>query len=487
MHNFPQPFPLDCLPKIFREKISYVSAKTQVFPDLPAMVALSTASFALQYHVNFTREDGGASPVSLNVVALAESGERKSSAMNYFTEVLHDYQKTSRERLKNALQKWRADFAIWEAEKKGLLAEITRRTKESLPVDGLHAAVAEREKTRPAKPLEPRILYEDYTPNALVESISECWPSALILSDEASGILLGRSFSELSVLNSLWGGESHVRTRAKGHIHLKWAPRLTMMLLVQPGEFGRFMAKRGTIAQDIGFLARALISQPPSTMGGRFLGAQQQYAVAPTAFDERLRELLEQTGAAINSGNLTQQVMTLSTNARVSWINFFNAVEAGLAPGREFQNVRPFASKIAENAVRIAAVVENFTTGALEISSDAMTAGIAIAQYFLHHHMRLFDRQPVYQMSDVQILYAHLQRWREKTQFATWERAYVMHRLPNVLRSNGRGRAALDALIAGGWLIGWQRPEDGCAMVSMNDNPVTPTPAQWINQALWTQ
>jgi len=487
MHNFPQHFPSDCLPQIFREKISYVSAKTQVFPDIPAMMALATASFALQYHVNFTREDGGASPVSLNIITLADSGDRKTSAMNHFTGTIRDYECTARERTRNAIQKWRADFEVWEAEKKGLLAEITRRKKDSLPVDDLRREIELGEKSMPAKPLEPRMVYEDFTPSALVDSMAECWPSALVMSGEASGVLRGRAFSELSALNALWGGEGTVRTRAKGHVTLKWPPRLTMMLMVQPGEFARFMEKRGSMAHDIGFLARALISQPSSAMGSRFLNMQQPHLVAPTAFDERLRELLEQTGAAINSGNLTQQVMTLSTNARVSWINFFNAVEAGLAPGREFQNVRPFASKIAENAVRIAAVVENFTTGALEISSDAMTAGIAIAQYFLHHHMRLFDRQPVYQMSDVQILYAHLQRWREKTQFATWERAYVMHRLPNVLRSNGRGRAALDALIAGGWLIGWQRPEDGCAMVSMNDNPVTPTPAQWINQALWTQ
>lgn len=265
---------------------------------------------------------------------------------------------------------------------------------------------------------------------------------------------------------------------------MKWPPRLTLFLQVQPGEFGRFMAKRGNIAQDIGFLARALICQPPSLMGTRFVGVREQYLVPPTAFDDRVRQLLEESAEKIQSGDFTQKTMALSVEARTIWVNFFNAVEAGIIPDGIYHSIRAFASKIAENAIRIAAVLEYFSTSSLEISCESIQAGINVANYFLMQHQRLFGAQCNYPVPDAEILFQHLLHRSGGRLDVFWERRYLIHRLPTMLRRHGRGRAALDILISQGRLLTWRREHDGQQMVAINYNPVTPTPAQWISEAL---
>jgi len=451
-------FPTNVLPTMVAEKVDYVSSRTVTPYDLPAMSALAVMSAATHYLINFEREDGGTSPVSLNLIGLADSGERKTSVMAHFMEPIRDFERVAKERTAEALRKYRLDEKIFDAERRGLLAEIAKRTKDGDPIDDLRAALAKQEKLRPIRPLEPRLHFQDFTPNALVESMGQCWPSAILMSDEASGIFLGRSFGDMSVLNTLWGGDSTVRTRAKGHFTLKWPPRLTSLLMLQPGEFGRFMQKRGAIAHDIGFLARALISLPPTLMGRRFVGLQKRHLVAPTAFDSRVRELLEQTYEKIHAGDFTQKTMTLSNAAHLAWLNFFNDVENRINMGGDLHSIKAFASKIGENAIRIAAILEFFSSGRLEISSESIAAGIVIAQYFLMHHQQLFNQTPVAPKFDTEILFEAIVKRRMKTGVQFWSRNFLIHRLPTALRHHGRGVKALNELIACGRLLTW-RPQ----------------------------
>lgn len=479
-------FPTNVLPTMMAEKVDYVSSKTITPHDLPAMSALAVMSAAVQYLINFEREDGGTSPVSLNLIGLADSGERKTSVMAQFMEPIRDFERVAKERTAEALRKYRLDEKIFDAERRGLLAEIAKRTKEGDPIDDLRAALKRKEKNRPVKPLEPRLHFQDFTPNALVESMGQCWPSAILMSDEASGVFLGRSFGDMSVLNTLWGGDSTVRTRATGHFTLKWPPRLTSLLMLQTGEFGRFMRKRGTIAHDIGFLARALISLPPTVMGQRYVGVQKRHLAAPTSFDARVRELLEQSFTKIQAGDFTQATMVLSPDARLDWVQFFNNVESRINLGGDLNSMKDFASKIGENAIRIGAILEFFSTGKREISLEAMRAGIAVANYFLMHHQQIFDQTPVMPKFDADILYEAIANRVRKTGVHSWPRSYLVHRLPVGLRQNGRGVRALNELIAHGVLLSYWSPEIKSSVITLNVNAMSQpaAPAPWINQAL---
>ena len=66
----------------------------------------------------------------------------------------------------------------------------------------------------------------------------------------------------------------------------------------------------------------------------------------------------EATGA-----NLEPPVLTLSLEAKQHRVDYYNDLEATLAPGGEYESVRDVASTSAENAVRLAALFHLFEGG----------------------------------------------------------------------------------------------------------------------------
>ena len=76
--------------------------------------------------------------------------------------------------------------------------------------------------------------------------------------------------------------------------------------------------------------------------------------------------------------------------ARALWIAFYNAIEAEQADGKELADARPFASKAAEQAARIAGVITLFNDPeALEVGAQAMDGAIQIVGFYLNEHLRL--------------------------------------------------------------------------------------------------
>lgn len=446
-------FPSLLLPYPLREKLQQVIHSTQAPHDLAAATALAVASFSCQYLIDVAREGGGKSPVGLNLIILAESGARKTTVASHFLAPIRQFEKDAAVRTHQKQLDFESNFCAWDAKRKGITAKIREGARAGENTQEFESMLHDLDRQKLEPPIQMRGIYEDFTPEGLLQGVATQWPSAAIISDEASGLLRGRSFSDLALLNKLWGGEHSIRTRVGEHVPLRWSTRLTTLLMVQPGEFNRFMNKRGDSAWDIGSLARALICSPDSTQGRRFVNPQGAVSIDAFEYGERVRQLLELTFERISSGKTEQDVMRMSLPARKRWVDFYNAIEERLGPGRDLQHLSAFGSKIAENALRIAAVLQYFDNGALEISQDMMQAGVEIADYFLNQHQRIFAVPSAQNnLSDAQFLLTRLCQWRSNTGVQGWPRSYIQHNLPYVLRQNGRGRAALYALIRQGWL-----------------------------------
>jgi len=480
-------FPSALLPYPLRQRIHQVTEATQAAHDLVAVSGLAIASLAVQYLVDVEREDGGTSSVALNAIILAESGDRKTTVSSHFLQSVRAFEKEAAGRSSQAHSDFVADLSVWDAKRKAILGEVRDCAKAGEPTEGLGRLLRDLERKKPQPPIQVRMTYQDFTPTALLQGIATCWPSAAIISDEASGLLRGRSFSDLALLNKLWDGEHSIRTRAGEHVPLRWPTRLTTLLMVQPGEFDRFMKKRGESAHDIGSLARTLICSPPSTQGRRFVYPQGTAPVEAKDFDDRVRDLLNLTFEKLSSGKTERSVIRMSYAARQRWVFFFNSIEERLGPGRDLQPLRAFCSKIAENALRIAAVLQYFDNGALEISDAMMQAGVEIAGYFLNQHWRLFDAPVVRSdMSDANLLIGRLLQWHARSGVRGWSREQILRNLPYALRRDGRGRAALSALIAQGVLfVAPAAPPapGGKALVWLNDQLA----AQNANLQLYSQ
>ena len=92
--------------------------------------------------------------------------------------------------------------------------------------------LAEHLAKEPVMPKGKQMLLDDATPEATKAAFNENNPSLGVISDEAGGIFNGRTFGQLPMMNSLWGGGDLKVNRRSGNFVIKDA-RLTMALMIQ--------------------------------------------------------------------------------------------------------------------------------------------------------------------------------------------------------------------------------------------------------------
>ena len=87
---------------------------------------------------------------------------------------------------------------------------------------------------------------------------------------------------------------------------------------------------------------------------------------------------------------LKPQDLYLTDDAKALWIAFYNEIERQQGNGSELEGARPFASKAAEHAARIAGIITLVEDPkATQIPSAAMDAAIELTVFYLTEHLRL--------------------------------------------------------------------------------------------------
>ena len=114
------------------------------------------------------------------------------------------------------------------------------------------------------------------------------------------------------------------------------------------------------MANGQGLLARFLTCRPASRIGTRLRMAKDAKAEAGiVSFAARIRSLLSRDLPLADGtrNELAPPVLPMSQEAREVLTAFGREVEKAQAPGGHFEDARAFASKTAEHAARLAAVL----------------------------------------------------------------------------------------------------------------------------------
>ncbi|MBJ7577471.1 DUF3987 domain-containing protein [Devosia sp. MC532] len=192
------------------------------------------------------------------------------------------------------------------------------------------------------------------------------------------------------LISQLWNGDPINRIRAGDGISSYFGRRLSMHLMAQPAVLANLL--EDGLAVEQGFLARALICQPTSTIGTRLyrLAGPESHA-ALGLFNAQLRRTLAQPLPTDGDRQqLEPRTLTLSHRAEVSLRAFHDELEFDQAPGGKFELVRSFASKAPEQAVRIAAVLTLWSDiKAQRVGDQAMEWGIELARYYMGEAARV--------------------------------------------------------------------------------------------------
>ena len=100
----PQEYPLDALPDSVRCAVQEVADFVKAPIPLIASSALAALSLAIQAHTDVQRAEKLSGPCGLFLLAIADSGERKSTCDGFFTTSIRDYQAQQQEAAKPLIQ-----------------------------------------------------------------------------------------------------------------------------------------------------------------------------------------------------------------------------------------------------------------------------------------------------------------------------------------------------------------------------------------------
>lgn len=392
----PTPYPIESLPHDIQKAVNEVFKFVKAPISLVACSALSAISCVVQPYVNIKRAEKLESPSSLFMLVIADSGERKSTVDNFFTQTLRDFQNEQAESAKSDINQYEAELSAWSAQRDGILAEIKKAAGTGDSADHLKLNLTEIQNNKPEPPKVLKLLLGDETPEKLASRLANEWPSSGVISSEA-GVVFGSHgmgkdsiMRNLSLYNILWDGGTLEIGRKTTESFSVCGARLTMGLQIQETTLRKFFDQSGDLARGTGFLARFLIAWPESTQGTRMFEEAPKDWPSLTAFNRRIREILEYK-VPIHDGKLQPRTLELSAKAKKAWIDFHDSIEVKLSRGDELYDVRDVASKAADNAARLAAlfhVVKNGIDGQVDLES--FESANRIVAWHLHESRRFF-------------------------------------------------------------------------------------------------
>lgn len=382
------------LPSVFADAVEACQRHTQAPIELIFASALGAASLACQERFDVVRPTGNTSPLSLFLLTIAESGERKTTADNFFQTSIRAVEVDRRQArqfaaispqgvpYESALKAWKIRQAELEhiyrmALREGANGEELANIEKSLGTD------------RPVAPRDARMIFMNSTLEAILEALAGSRRSVGLISDEGGVVLDSRVSQHLSSLNVLWEGSPiHVDRVSKPSFHISDA-RVTISIMSQPGMFRRFIWRRNSEARDLGFLARALTCFPASTQGMRQITPlERPFSALDGEFHSIVKMIMSK-----GEREATMRKLAFDQFAAQLWIKFAQSVERNLARDGYFAEVRDFGSKLADNVARLAGIFAVFSSrGAVPAHIDlpSVKSAIHVGMWYAQEFVRLF-------------------------------------------------------------------------------------------------
>lgn len=409
---------------------------------------LAGASLCAQAHGNVAI-DGRIYPLSLWTLTVASSGERKSAVDSEVMRPIRAYEKTLSERLEPQLQKYQAATEEWQARKDAL-------KKQHKSGVGLGAALEELGPP-PEPPLAPMIVAADFTAEGLAKLLAVGQPSMGAFTDEAALVFGGHGMTKETVartaatLSKLWDSGTLDRIRAGDGSMKLYGRRLSMHLMAQPVIVESALSNEVLLGQ--GFLARALLAWPESSMGTRlYVREDLRSDPALVRYQSRALALLtrEFPLEPRTRNELAPPSLGLTEEASELWRQFHDVIEHGMGSRGLFSTVAAWASKTPEQAARVAGVLTLFDNPeARVIEAEAMDRAIELALWHLGEAVRLAGTAAV--SREVRNAEALL-TWAHEKRHSRLYSTLVLHTGPACIRENSTFRAAMAELERTGWV-----------------------------------
>ena len=168
------------------------------------MGGLAALSSAAQSLADVVMPYGAKVPISLSLVGIALSGERKSTVERRFMKEIKALDDNLEEEHNSNLADYKVKMLEWKGRKKQLEKQLAKSgSDDDHELTSIREALRELLATEPTKPQRAKIVYEDISPMAMLNALNETGGGTLV-SSEGGIIVDGKSFDAVPHLNSLW-------------------------------------------------------------------------------------------------------------------------------------------------------------------------------------------------------------------------------------------------------------------------------------------
>ena len=382
-------FPLDALPKVLGEGVNSLMARTQAPMALCAQSLLAATNLAAQGHRNVQLPTGHVRPLSEYFLAVAVTGERKTSVDDFALEAVKERQKKCREVFEVEIKSHRNKLEAYESERREIL-----KNKE---LDLAAKEVELQALPEPQRPLGPLMTCGDPTVEGLTLALKENQPSVAIISSEGGALFGGSGYTEEAVsktaahMSQAWDCGCLNRVRAKDGVTDLVGRRISMHVQIQPVLAPMVFSNPILLGQ--GFLARVLPVAPESKLGTRFWKDVDEVALqSGHRCQEKIAALLK-AKLPIKEGTrneLDPTYLRFDEDARGAWIAFSDSVERRLTPDGDLRPISGFAAKMAEHVARLAGTLRLFEVpNAQWITKDDIKRAARIVEFYAKAHLHL--------------------------------------------------------------------------------------------------
>ncbi|GAA5169795.1 YfjI family protein [Modicisalibacter zincidurans] len=402
---------------LFWSAVLEAESALQVPREMAMMSALGAMSVACQGWIDVQYPTGNCVQTPLMLLTLAESGERKTTVQNRFFAAITTLNRKAAEVADERLDHYMDEQALWKQEVRAWEGTYRKAIKNGDDATSQKAkeTLQQLRKKQPAFPQRPRLLYDDTTPQALVQLLNDYSPHGCLLTSEANSVFSGRALQELDKLNTLWDGGDVIVDRMTRPSFILSGARLTMALMTQPSVINRFLSKRGEEARGMGFLARFLVVKPEEKAGTR-----QTRPLGPLPhldeFNRRVEALLtDSTTDTPHPDDRTKnkKVVQFSAMASSQWEKYHQGIEDAMQENQPYFYYKDHASKLMENITRMAAILHHFEGGDDEISYDTLKFCYEFVLKCSQHFQRYLAGEPQV-VSDANELAKTLLEWADK-------------------------------------------------------------------------
>jgi hypothetical protein len=386
----PRPFPFEALGTFLGSVAKRIHEIVKAPDSICGQSVLAAAALITQGYADVAI-DGRTHPLSLFMLTAAESGDRKSAVDSIVLKPVRDYEKMLAKGCIQEKQLYKNQFDVWKKHR-----EITMR---ECKLDMLEAVLSKMAH-EPKRPLEPYLLLEEPSYEGLVKLFAVGQPSIGLFSDEGGRMFGGYAMGKENMLktacglSSLWDGKPITRIRGGDENLILYGRRFSTHLMIQEVVLTNVLKNIMLVGQ--GLIARCLVVAPTSNAGERcYNSVDVSQDSLIRGFYAHVANILDQPHPLVDpdiKNELLPRPLTLSAEAKATWVRFHDGIDEALKPDGFLRCVRRTANKSAEQVLRIAGVltlIENFEASTIPLC--ILERAIELIRFYLDESIRISE------------------------------------------------------------------------------------------------